>query len=158
DGSCLMTRRPLLAVRAVLAVALTLAFYGLALSVSFGLLWLAYVDVRAARPAYPLVLFCVARAAAVLWAGVSPGGQFEAPGPRLTEMDHPELFALLRDIANSASEPMPADVYLINDVNAFVTQRGGMLSTERRRVMGLGLPLMAVLTVDELKGVVAHEF
>lgn len=153
-----MTRHTWLAVRAVLAVVLMLCFYALALVVSCGLLWLAYVNLRTGRPTYGLIIFCVAGAASVLWAIVPRGDRFEAPGPALNDADHPELFALLRDIAASTSQPMPADVYLINDVNAFVMQRGGLFSADRRRVMGLGLPLMAVLTVEEFKGVLTHEF
>lgn len=48
--------------------------------------------------------------------------------------------------------------YLTNDVNAFVTQRDGFMGAGGRRVMGLGLPLMQALTVDEFKGVLTHEF
>ena len=53
---------------------------------------------------------------------------------------------------------MPADVYLVNDVNAFVTERGGVMGLGSRRVMGIGLPLLQSLTVQEFKAVLAHEF
>jgi heat shock protein HtpX len=49
-------------------------------------------------------------------------------------------------------------VYLVNDVNAFVAQRGGVMGLGSRRVMGLGLPLMQAVTVQEFRGIVAHEF
>jgi Zn-dependent protease with chaperone function len=61
-------------------------------------------------------------------------------------------------VAKATAQAMPQDVYLLNDVNAFVAQRGGIMGMGGRRVMGLGLPLMQTLTVDELKGVLAHEF
>jgi heat shock protein HtpX len=49
-------------------------------------------------------------------------------------------------------------VYLTGEVNAFVAQRGGILGIGSRRVMGLGLTLMRVLTVSQLRAVLAHEF
>ena len=61
-------------------------------------------------------------------------------------------------MASSTEQTMPAHVYLVNDVNAFVTQRGGVMGFGSRRVMGIGLPLMQALTVQEFKAVLAHEF
>src|SRR5262249_13554604 len=60
--------------------------------------------------------------------------------------------------AGLTGEEPPAKVYLVPDVNAYVTQQGGTFGVGSQRVMGLGLPLMAVFTVDELKAVLAHEF
>src|SRR5437762_2585381 len=53
---------------------------------------------------------------------------------------------------------MPSHVYLISDINVFVAQRGGLMGFGSRRVMGIGLPLMHAVTVQELKAIVAHEF
>ena len=53
---------------------------------------------------------------------------------------------------------MPAEVYLIPDVNAWVSQRGGIMGFGSRRVVGIGLPLLETLTVSQLKAVIAHEF
>jgi hypothetical protein len=53
---------------------------------------------------------------------------------------------------------MPAEVYLVPEVNAWVGQRGGLMGFGGRRVMGLGLPLLQLLTVSQLKAVLAHEF
>jgi len=39
-----------------------------------------------------------------------------------------------------------------------VAQRGGMLGFGSRRVMALGYPLLSVLSVSELRAVIAHEF
>jgi len=154
-----MSRNTWLARRAAMAIGLMVSFYVLALGVSFGLLWLAYLDVtRTRHPAWRLVAFCVLGAGSVLWAIVPRRDRFEAPGPRVTPEEQPELFAMIGDIARATSQAMPADVYLTNDVNAFVTQRDGFMGAGGRRVMGLGLPLMQALTVDEFKGVLTHEF
>ena len=154
-----MSRTSWLAGRVALAIALMIGFYTLALSLSGGLLWLAYIDLtRTRHPAFRLIAFCVIGAGSVLWAIVPRRDTFEAPGPRLTPEEQPDLFRMIREVAEATSQPMPADVYLINDVNAFVTQRNGVMGAGGRRVMGLGLPLMHALTVDEFKGVVTHEF
>jgi Zn-dependent protease with chaperone function len=154
-----MSRKTWLAGRAVLAIALMVSFYALALIVAFGLLWLAYEDVaRSKHPAFRLIAFCVAGAGSVLWAILPRPDRFEPPGPRITAADQPDLFRVIHDVARATSQPMPHDVYLANDVNAFVAQRGGTMGFGSVRVMGLGLPLMQALTVDEFKGVLAHEF
>jgi Zn-dependent protease with chaperone function len=154
-----MTRTTWLAGRAALAIVLMVSFYALALGVSLGLLWLAYADVTYTKhPNGRLLLFCVVGAGSVLWAILPRRDTFEPPGPRLPPHDQPELFALISDVAKATSQPMPADVYLTNDVNAFVTQRDGIMGFGSRRVMGLGLPLMQALTVDEFTGVLTHEF
>jgi len=75
-----MTRRIWLAVRALLAVVLAVCFYVLALGVIVGLLWLSYVQLRSGRPAYGLVVFCLAGAASLMWSVVARRDRFEAPG------------------------------------------------------------------------------
>jgi Zn-dependent protease with chaperone function len=68
------------------------------------------------------------------------------------------LFALIRAIAGEMKTAMPSQVFLIPDVNAFVTQVGGFMGIGSRRVMGIGLGLLAVDNVSQLKATVAHEF
>ena len=46
----------------------------------------------------------------------------------------------------------------MGEVNAWVADRGGILGFGSRRVMGLGLPLMSILTVSQFRAVLAHEF
>jgi Zn-dependent protease with chaperone function len=53
---------------------------------------------------------------------------------------------------------MPAEVYLIPEVNAWVGQRGGFMGIGSRRIMGLGLPLLETLNVSQLEAVLVHEF
>lgn len=55
-------------------------------------------------------------------------------------------------VAVALKEPMPTEIYLIGDANAFVSESGG------RRVLGLGLPLMQMLTIQQFRAVLAHEF
>ena len=105
-----------------------------------------------------LLLFGVVIAATMLWSLLPRRDKFEAPGLLLDPASQPRLFAELENIAASLNEPMPREVYLIGDVNAFVADRGGFLGIGSRRVMGLGLPLMSILTVSQFRAVLAHEF
>lgn len=145
--------------RAVLAVALLVGFYVLAIGVALGLLWLPLAEVLYTdRIHIKLALLCLFASLAILWSILPRVDRFEAPGPRLTAEENPELFRVIEDVARDTDQSMPADVFLVSDLNAFVTERGGVMGLGSRRVMGLGLPLLQVLSVSELRAVVAHEF
>ena len=145
--------------RAVGALALMIGFYGLAVVV-LGLLWFgAYAQIRYGNRIYFRYLFFAGAATVVILAGIMPRrDKFVAPGIRLTEEGHPRLFKELRSIAAAVGQGMPAEVFLIPDLNAWVMQRGGRLGWGGRRVMGLGLPLLNLLSVNQLRAVLAHEF
>ena len=49
-------------------------------------------------------------------------------------------------------------MYLVLDVNAFVMERGGIMGIGSRRVMGIGLALLASVTTVQFRAVLAHEF
>jgi Zn-dependent protease with chaperone function len=100
----------------------------------------------------------LAMAVTMLWSLVPRRDKFTPPGPRLTAAGQPRLFAEIERIASALGEAMPEAVYLVADVNAWVARRGGILGFGGRRVMGLGLPLLDVLTVSEFRAVLAHEF
>jgi Zn-dependent protease with chaperone function len=148
-----------LAARAVLAIVLMIGYYALALAVSAALIWIPYAEFRyLERVDFRIGIACLAGAATILWALVPRPDRFEKPGPQLTPSTAPELFALIDGVAAATSQPRPSEVYLLNDVNAWVTQRGGMMGFGSRRVMGVGLPLVNSLTRAELQAVIAHEF
>ena len=145
--------------RAALAVVLMVSFYALALGIAGALLWIPYeAYINDVRLPVKVALVCVALAGTIIWAVLPRIDRFIPPGPPLSPVDSPQLFEVLNGVASSTEQTMPADVYLVNDVNAFVTQRGGVMGFGSRRVMGIGLPLMQALTVQELKAVLAHEF
>ena len=77
-------------------------------------------------------------------------------GPRLEERSCPDLFRLIHDVARETGQEVPADVYLVNEVNAWVTHRGGVMGFGSRRVMGIGLPLLQGVSEQELKAIIAH--
>jgi heat shock protein HtpX len=145
--------------RAVLALLLMVGFYVFALAIAGGLLWVPYAEVTyAERVNARLTLFCIIGGLTILYAIVPRIDKFEAPGPRLTPANAPKLFDMIHDVAKATSQARPEDVYLLSDVNAFVTHRGGMMGFGSRRVMGIGLPLIKGLSPAELRAVIAHEF
>lgn len=101
---------------------------------------------------------CLFGAAVIAWSILPRIDWFEAPGVLLARQEHPRLFAEIDRVAAATAQAPPVEVYLVRDVNAFVTERGGLGGIGRRRVMGLGLPLLHVLTVKQLRAVLAHEF
>jgi Zn-dependent protease with chaperone function len=105
-----------------------------------------------------IALFCVIGAGTILWALVPRIDTFEAPGPRLTPANAPYVFTIIEEVAKATSQPRPEEVYLLGEVNAFVTHRGGFMGFGSRRVMGVGLPLLKALSPAELRSVIAHEF
>jgi Zn-dependent protease with chaperone function len=154
-----MAGSPSLAARAALALALLAGFYLLAVGLAAGLLWLPYAEWRFAHRVHAkLAIFAVAGAGIILWSILPRPDRFTPPGPSLAAEAHPRLFAALREVAGAVSQAMPADVYLVPDVNAWVARRGGLMGIGSRRVMGLGLPLLSILTVPQLRAVLAHEF
>lgn len=158
-GGMLVPQPPSLAGRAFAAVALLVGFYVLALAVAGALAYIPYADWQdgggfSARAAF----FCGVSSVIILWSIVPRPDRFDAPGPRLTPQTQPRLFALLRNVALATRQEMPAEVYAVPDLNAWVAQRGGVMGYGSRRVMGLGLPLMSHLSVAQFSAVLAHEF
>ena len=134
--------------RALLAVILTVGFYVLALGLVAGMIAVLFT------PNVPgsVFGFCFFGAALIAISIVPWPRRFVPPGPLLNPAGQPRLFAELRGVANAVGEAMPADVYVTPEMNAGVLQRG------RRRVMVLGLPLLQVMTVAQMRAVLAHEF
>jgi heat shock protein HtpX len=145
--------------RAVLALVLMIGFYLLAVGIAALLLWIPYAEVvYAHRLHIKLAVICVISALVILWSIVPRIDKFVAPGPQLDPARQPRLFHAIQGISQATGQSMPAEVYLVNDVNAWVTERGGWMGFGSRRVMGIGLPLMQMLNVSEFRGVLAHEF
>ena len=155
---CALAARSL-AARAVLAVLLMIGFYLLALAIAGLLLFLPYAEMRWANRIHPqIALFCIAGAGIVLWSAFPKRDPFKPPGPLLERDAQPRLFGLIDGLAKEAGQEEPHEVYLVHDVNAWVSQRGGFPGFGGRRVMGIGLPVLQFLTVSEIKAVLAHEY
>lgn len=146
-------------VRAMLAIVLMVGFYLLAIGIVIALLYASFLILKSARfGLYKLLPIPLVGVWAIV-KGIQPRrDEFVPPGPELDPARHPRLFNELHRIATAVGQPMPSEVYLVADVNAFVTRRGGVMGIGSRPVMGIGLPLLQALTVSELRGVLAHEF
>lgn len=147
---------------ALLAIAMVIASYVFVIILAAGCVYLPYWIIENAEhlpgQIFLLLLGGIVIAGAMLWSLVPRRDKFEPPGPLLERDSHPRLFAELDRIAASLNEAIPGEVYLIGQVNAFVADRGGILGFGSRRIMAIGLPLLATLTVSEFRGVLAHEF
>lgn len=155
----MVTKPQSLTGRAILALLLLVGFYILAIGLALVLLYIPYAEWVYANRVHPkIALFCIGGAGIILWSIFPRIDRFTPPGPQLTKEQHPELFKVINEIAAATKQEAPSEVYLDFDVNAWVSQRGGFLGIGGRRVMGVGMPLMQILTVSELKAVIAHEF
>ena len=78
----------------------------------------------------------------------------------LKAADQPSLFEFLYRLADEAGAPRPAHVYLSAKVNAAVFYDLSILNLlfPSRKNLEIGLPLVNVLNLSELKAVLAHEF
>lgn len=81
-------------------------------------------------------------------------------GLSITAAEQPQLFAFLRRLADELGAPLPRGVYLSAGVNAAVRSRPSLrdLLLPSRKDLEIGLGLVNVLTLAELKAVIAHEF
>lgn len=150
---------PSIARRALLALALTVVFYTFAAAIGLALMGAPVYQIATGGWFNIWIAFTLFVTGATIIYGIIPRRRkFEAPGPELSASDHPRLFAMIEEVAHAAGQPMPAHVYLDHDVNAAVTEAGGFLGMGSRKVLIVGLPLMATLTEAELKAVIAHEF
>ncbi len=150
-----------MAVFAVLAMAMVFLSYAVLLAIAAGCLMITYFAFRAESANLQVLaisVFGVAIAGALLWSLVPRRDNLTAPGPLLDREPQPRLFAELDPIAACLNEPLPRDVYLIGDMNAWVADRGGIMGFGARRTMGLGLPLLSLLTISQFRAMLAHEF
>lgn len=145
--------------RVAAAAAMLVGFYVLAGLVAAGLFGLVVAMWATDMPQNIWVtLACLVSGTAIVRGLIPRRAKWEDPGPRLDPADQPELHELVREVADATGQQPPADVYLAPDVNAAVTDTGGLLGSGGRRVMIVGLPLLDVLTVGQLRAVLAHEF
>ncbi|MDP3504978.1 MAG: M48 family metallopeptidase [Myxococcales bacterium] len=152
--------------RAVIALVLVVVFYVSAAAMMAGLVYAGLgIGGFALHLRGKLVLVvgiaalaCFGAALVVFWSLLPRWQRFVAPGPELLRDAHPRLFREIDRVAAFTGQQPPAHVYLVPEVNAFVTERGGVMGLFGTRVMGLGLGLLSSLSVAQLRGVVAHEF
>ncbi|RSN20269.1 peptidase M48 Ste24p [Amycolatopsis sp. WAC 04169] len=79
-------------------------------------------------------------------------------GPRLAREAHPALWEMIDDLAAQVKTRPPDEIVLIGEINAAVSEDARFLGLRPgRRTMLIGLPLLAAMSVSELRSVLAHE-
>jgi Zn-dependent protease with chaperone function len=130
----------------------------LLLMVGFYLLAVATAGLLFVLPSGSAHIFAILLGVAILWAILPRVDRFTSPGPRLTHDAQPELFAFVKRVSDETRQAMPSDIYLVPEVNAWVSHRGGVMGIGSRRVMGIGLTLLQTVSIDQLRAIIAHEF
>ena len=78
----------------------------------------------------------------------------------ITDEDEPRLLSFINDLADKVATPQPHKVYLSADVNASVFYDSSFWSMflPENKNLTIGLGLINTITVDEFRGILAHEF
>jgi Zn-dependent protease with chaperone function len=142
-----------------MAVGLAVAFYGLAILLGVGLIGTPFLVAAAGGPFNIwIAIAMVAAGIAVLRALVPVRNRFSPNGPEITEQTQPELYGLVAAVARDCNEPVPPHIHFDLALNASVTEVSDGPLRPKRRLLQLGLPLVAMLDRDQLRAVIAHEF
>ena len=150
---------PSLRARFAVAIALTLAFYALAIGVAAALIGLpiwGWVSLHHGN--LWITIFMVAAGLTILRSIIPQRQHFVAPGPRVDASQQPRLMEEVSAVARATDQEPPADTYVTLEANAAVAEVPAGRFGRRRRVLLLGLPLLHILTATELRSVLAHEF
>lgn len=123
-----------LAVWAILALLMVVLSYALILALATACVSLSYFAflalVSSPSAAFPLLilLLCgLGMGGVMVWSLIPRRDKFEDPGPKIERSAHPRLFSALDDISAALNEPIPAEVFIVPQFNAFVTDRGGIM-------------------------------
>jgi Zn-dependent protease with chaperone function len=148
--------------RAFVAVLLLLGFYLIGLGIVAAIVGMDLLFLANGRVPARLIFFTGVIAFAILrgmFFVERRSGADDVTGIEVTDTEEPRLWATVREVAAGLGTEPPKHLYLVPDVNAFVFQRSKFLGiVPGERVMGIGVPLLQILTPDELRGVLAHEF
>jgi Zn-dependent protease with chaperone function len=151
-------RGPSMTGRAIEAIALLVGFYVLAIVIALFLIATPILEIVYLDRIHFYLLAVAFGGLGLLWALVPRREPWVEPGIRFDASTQPQLWAAITSVAHRANQKPPNEAYLLDDVNAFVTSRGTVLGLGGKRVVGIGVPLLAVLDAQELESVLAHEF
>lgn len=83
---------------------------------------------------------------------------YPPPSSKFESGAQPRLRKILEDTAGRCGVRLPESIYWIPKPNAQAMMVGGWLGLGAKPAIAIGLPLVRVLTVDELRAALAHEF
>jgi Zn-dependent protease with chaperone function len=141
--------------RAILTLAIVVFSFLLTLAVGIGCAVLPFIAIGngfSGIGGILLIIMGLVLSGTILWSLIPRREPLNIIGIEIDLSQHHRLKALVEEIAAALEERLPSAVFLVPDANAFVTERGG------KRIMGLGLPLLALTPVSEFRAVLAHEF
>ncbi|HKF47072.1 MAG TPA: M48 family metallopeptidase [Terracidiphilus sp.] len=104
-----------------------------------------------------LSAFGIAAGSTICWSLVPRKHKVQVNGVLIDVAKEKRLVDEIESIAAALDEPMPTEVYLIGDANAYVVEEGRFFGS-RRRIIALGLPLLQMLSIAQFRAVLAHEF
>jgi Zn-dependent protease with chaperone function len=148
-----------LAARAAWLVVAAAGLWALALGLVAGLAFLGYA-ILAYAPEHTFAAFAAWGIGFALAYGFMPRLSFRKATdepPPLGPHEHPRLQAFVRDVAAQAEASGPDALYLMYEANAFAGRRRPRLLARTRSIVGMGLPVLARMTEDEARSVLAHE-
>lgn len=152
----------LLHIGAVIAAVFQLLALAIHLAIGSGEVnWLTAVRAAAAGAVVAFSLYLarhIWRASTGLLSGRNGIEPEEIEGIPLGREDYPALYAIVCEVSRRVGAPSPDEIRLTHRAECCALEsRLFSIKTKRRLVVGLGLPLVAVLTVSELKVILAHE-
>lgn len=150
--------RTLFQMRVLMVVLLTATFYILVVSLLLGIAWILWVWYLYDSGFSRSVIYLILAAIYLVWPFIPRRRNFDPPGPVLEAKDHTDLFEFVNEIAEVLEQPPPETIYLTSDVNAWVAEYPKFLGIQNKRIMALGLPLVATLNVSEFHALLVHEF
>jgi Zn-dependent protease with chaperone function len=147
--------------RALTAIALLVGFYvlafGIVAAIVIGLVWAAKTGNLRIKM-LPLALAALAILRGVFYLDRDKGSLPPVRVETRPETE-PELWAEVRAVGNALGAPIPQEIHIVHDANAFVYQEARLLGLRPGKVvMGIGMPLLGVLPIGQLRAVLAHEF
>ncbi|NUP13349.1 MAG: M48 family metalloprotease [Polyangiaceae bacterium] len=141
----------------VIALVLWAGFYVLGFTIAGALLLLPWAQNRYQGSVSMSGLLSGFLAVWVLWAIFPRPGASPERANQQSSREHPRLHAFVADIAERAGMRPPDEVHVIMDANAYAAWQSGWRGARGANVVGVGIPLLALLDCEELASVVAHE-
>lgn len=147
--------------RALLTLVLWAGFWLLGAGVVAALVWVPVAESLYSGGVGGAGLFSAAGALTVLWA-LRPRWPLRRrrheDAQFLSRERFPALHSLVEEVARRVGAQVPTQVYLDDRATAFITIERRWWGLRREAIVGVGFPLFAMLSREELASVLAHEF
>ncbi|HYH96979.1 M48 family metallopeptidase [Hyalangium sp.] len=146
--------------RALLTLVLWAGFWVLGLVVVAALAWVPVAESLYSGGLGWAGFFSAAGALTVLWA-LRPRWSFRRQREELEYLSQerfPALHALVDDVARQVGSRVPRRLFLADQATAFISMERRWFGLRREAIVGVGFPMFALLSREELASVLAHEF